>query len=248
MLFDEIIQNLYSGDESSILEILNTSVHVQELDFLDNEPAIHTGFYCYVHTGSLFEFIYIIPIKQLCYKKVSSNTNFAPLGLPYISEYCDTIVSVCFKHQKGIWYSLYDSITDTFSFIETDEIKEYEIQDKKAIKVNAKDNNFISQFKIKTKIHSMHMVNYEGTNARTLSFEEKEFNYELNPHFFPTFYKSKKFYKSREDYREDRIFCDENRKVYEKYSGTYAQDIEGLDDDFIDDVLGGEPEAYWNID
>lgn len=25
-------------------------------------------------------------------------------------------------------------------------------------------------------------------------------------------------------------------------------DLEGCDDDFIDDVLGGEPEAYWNID
>jgi len=33
-----------------------------------------------------------------------------------------------------------------------------------------------------------------------------------------------------------------------KYSGTYAQDIEGLNDDFIDDALGGEPDAYWNID
>ncbi|MCS3064546.1 hypothetical protein NXX40_20465 [Parabacteroides distasonis] len=30
--------------------------------------------------------------------------------------------------------------------------------------------------------------------------------------------------------------------------GTYAQDVEGYDDDFIDDVLGGEPEAYWNLD
>lgn len=33
-----------------------------------------------------------------------------------------------------------------------------------------------------------------------------------------------------------------------QYSGTYAQDIEGLSDNFIDDVLGGDPDAYWNID
>ncbi len=37
-------------------------------------------------------------------------------------------------------------------------------------------------------------------------------------------------------------------RSYGRYSGTYAQDEEGLSDDFIDDVLGGEPEAYWNID
>lgn len=35
---------------------------------------------------------------------------------------------------------------------------------------------------------------------------------------------------------------------YGQYSGTYAQDEGGLSDNFIDDVLGGEPEAYWNID
>lgn len=33
-----------------------------------------------------------------------------------------------------------------------------------------------------------------------------------------------------------------------KYSGSYAQDNERLSDEFIDDVLGGEPDAYWNID
>ena len=35
---------------------------------------------------------------------------------------------------------------------------------------------------------------------------------------------------------------------YGEYAGTYAQDVEGLSDDFINDVFGGEPDAYWNID
>lgn len=39
-----------------------------------------------------------------------------------------------------------------------------------------------------------------------------------------------------------------DRSSYGKYSGTYAQDVEGLSDDFIDDVLDGFPDAYWNID
>ncbi|MGZ4057366.1 MAG: hypothetical protein ACXVPM_20820 [Bacteroidia bacterium] len=33
-----------------------------------------------------------------------------------------------------------------------------------------------------------------------------------------------------------------------KYSGSYAQDVEGYSDDDIDDVFGGDPEAYWNVD
>ena len=39
-----------------------------------------------------------------------------------------------------------------------------------------------------------------------------------------------------------------DNQSYGQYSGTYAQDEEGLSDDFIDDVLGGEPDEYWNID
>ncbi|MDY0389072.1 MAG: hypothetical protein RBT65_18515 [Methanolobus sp.] len=50
----------------------------------------------------------------------------------------------------------------------------------------------------------------------------------------------------QEDYEE---YDDYNeRESYGKYAGSYAQDVEGLSDDFIDDVLDGEPDAYWNID
>lgn len=37
------------------------------------------------------------------------------------------------------------------------------------------------------------------------------------------------------------------RESYGGYAGSHAQD-EGLSDDFINDVLDGDPDAYWNID
>ena len=37
-------------------------------------------------------------------------------------------------------------------------------------------------------------------------------------------------------------------ETYDEYSGTYVQDVEGWSDQMIDDVLDGEPDAYWNID
>ena len=40
-------------------------------------------------------------------------------------------------------------------------------------------------------------------------------------------------------------YIDDN---YSPYSGTYAREVEGLSDDFIDDVLDGDADAYWNID
>ena len=50
------------------------------------------------------------------------------------------------------------------------------------------------------------------------------------------------------DYTEEDNNYDDERESYGKYAGSYAQDVEGLSDDFINDVLDGEPDAYWNID
>ena len=37
-------------------------------------------------------------------------------------------------------------------------------------------------------------------------------------------------------------------ETYDNYNGSYAQDVEGWSDQDIDDVLDGDPDAYWNID
>lgn len=47
-------------------------------------------------------------------------------------------------------------------------------------------------------------------------------------------------YVGYDDYYED--------STYERYNGSYAQDVEGWSDQDIDDVLDGDPDAYWNID
>ena len=41
---------------------------------------------------------------------------------------------------------------------------------------------------------------------------------------------------------------DYEQPTYERYNGSYAQDVEGWSDQDIDDVFDGEPDAYWNID
>jgi len=45
------------------------------------------------------------------------------------------------------------------------------------------------------------------------------------------------------DYNEDDYGCH-----YGEYAGSYAQDVEGYDDDTINDAFDGDPDAYWNID
>lgn len=48
-------------------------------------------------------------------------------------------------------------------------------------------------------------------------------------------------------YYDDECNYDDER-TYENYNGSYAQDVEGWSDQDIDDVLDGDPDAYWNID
>jgi hypothetical protein len=47
-------------------------------------------------------------------------------------------------------------------------------------------------------------------------------------------------------YEDDYDYEDE--PSYDRYNGSYAQDVEGYDDDTIDNVFDGDPDAYWNID
>lgn len=41
---------------------------------------------------------------------------------------------------------------------------------------------------------------------------------------------------------------DSIEKTYDEYNGSYAQDVMGYDDETINDVFDGDPDAYWNID
>lgn len=49
-----------------------------------------------------------------------------------------------------------------------------------------------------------------------------------------------------DDYESENYY--EPEETYDKYNGSYAQDIEGWSDQDIDNVFDGDPEAYWNID
>lgn len=39
-----------------------------------------------------------------------------------------------------------------------------------------------------------------------------------------------------------------DNSTYEKYAGSWAQEVEGYSDDDIDTLFDGDPDAYWNID
>ena len=40
----------------------------------------------------------------------------------------------------------------------------------------------------------------------------------------------------------------EDVSTYDRYAGSWAQDVAGYSDDDIDTIFDGDPSAYWNID
>lgn len=44
----------------------------------------------------------------------------------------------------------------------------------------------------------------------------------------------------------DRMSVEE--RTYDRYNGSYAQDVMGYSDDDIETIFDGDPSAYWNID
>ena len=50
--------------------------------------------------------------------------------------------------------------------------------------------------------------------------------------------------KTSDDYEYDNY----DRRTYDDYNGSYAQDHMGWSDQDINDVFGGDADAYWNID
>lgn len=58
-----------------------------------------------------------------------------------------------------------------------------------------------------------------------------------------------KYFEEDDDYDDEKEWCpSEERPTYERYGGSYAQDVMGYSDDDIDTVFDGDPLAYWNID
>lgn len=58
------------------------------------------------------------------------------------------------------------------------------------------------------------------------------------------------YFGDEEDFYEEDFssYSTWDEQHYGEFAGSYAQDVRGLSDEFINDVLDGDPELYWNID
>lgn len=57
MDFYNVILGLYSGNCSTVLDIINSAMH-EEMFAYHEQEVVHTGFYCFNHKGTRIGFLY----------------------------------------------------------------------------------------------------------------------------------------------------------------------------------------------
>lgn len=91
------------------------------------------------------------------------------------------------------------------------------------------------------KVWNFYGKNRFSTKAILRGVEYRIFFHDLNPNL-PV----KGFEKNSRGFFNDTMY--ENMHSYGEYAGSYAQDVLGYSDEYIDYAFDGDPEAYWNID
>lgn len=194
------------------------------MDKEDKSDAIHTGFYYETHKRRLFEVLFIIPTQKVCFQLPPKKPfDFRrALGTPMF------FYNSCFEIEddyKSKWYVSYDVSTGAFH---SRPIKKIQRPSKNVIDCVILDDD--------TKISAFTMMNYDW---------KEDDEYPLQSTYVPMLFRGGDgFEPINDDIERDEL----PPRSYGKYRGYYVQDVEGYDDDFIDDVLDGHPDAYWNID
>lgn len=233
MEYSELLTVIYGNDLSKIIRVLNQSLYAT--DFICNEeyPLIaHTGFSFDTHKGRRIDLLFHFKTKKIIRQARAYNFSLPQInGLivtrmneKYINHFLELMViniSVDKNEEPRFYY-----LKDSNKYIGKDLINEVIVTDEqKTQSITVESFKLVSNNKVVREFPLYR--NFE----HSIFFDGKVFK-DFDP--------NKKSYKGfSNDYK---------RQSFGEYTGTWAQDIEGLSDDFINDVLDGNPDAYWNID
>ena len=117
------IVGLYSQNRHEVLRVVNTAIH-SKCNLSEGIEVIHTGFYCFTHTGKELEFLYDTQSQILYFQGSNSNGYHFPLGvlfqskcLPHIINYQGSVrmrFSLMLNNNSFFCYQGYDTIQQSF--------------------------------------------------------------------------------------------------------------------------------------
>lgn len=224
MNFQATVEALNSSSSAKVIQTINLSIYVDELG-TEDEVVIHAGFTFKTHTGKEFELLYDL-INHVLIRQVLMQypAYWRKCGVFFrkSKRYFDTVLPACMISMS--------KVTDKLNFLRFENIKEQQ------------------EFLEKYESFELKADSDDNTDGETIKYSSQR-NFETIMFFdgnvFSRFISESEWRNSNSKQHEDDY---EERESYGRYSGTHAQDVEDLSDNFIDDVFDGDPDAYWNID
>lgn len=187
---------------------------------------VHTGFYCRVQTGTIFEVLYSVLDKKSYYLKKRKG-ELAPIGFPYIVNTIDNQWVSCKTNDKTEWFDKYNVRYKSFHSVFIKDIKYHD----------SKCNALVQDDKVNTVISNFLICNDEViVKAYPLCRLDIPFIYYGHSTFSP-------YNLGSHTDKEDSSSWRNYGNSYEMYNG-----YNDWSDDIINDVFEGFPEATWNIE
>jgi len=234
LTYGQLISILYGENLQQIIDIINKSVYAEDYQEPENIAHLHTGFSFETHKGKKVELIVNMKTGELIRQvRTKSGFNIPQINGLFVIKHGYKFFNA-FHH---LWlFQTNLSYDEDWKIIEFESIDNEDFDDV-AIK---KGNKEFTEVKIASENGSIKNFPLRKVLSKKLFFNGIVFIEDIP---------DSEYYASRDDYHEDDDdWYDNNSERYGQYEGTWAQDVEGLSDDFINDVLDGDPDAYWNID
>jgi len=235
----ELLLKLNDNSIGDIISVLNQSVYVKDFKSPDGDSFIVlTGFSFVTHKGTIIELYYDFKTETVIRqgrREDSILPQISGLFMEKVSE--GHFINRYYKRMLQGLSENGEVVVCTFKDFERDQ------KSQRLISIDIADDDSDT----KELVESI-TIKFADSSVKELPLNRK-----LDT---PIFYDGNRFrvyvspseYNMDEEEYEDDYCEDDYDRSHGRYAGSWAQDVEGLSDDFIDDVLDGEPDAYWNID
>lgn len=242
MNYKKLLKKLYGSKEEALINLINVAISLNDYKPKQESIIVNTGFvfYSFKNKGDGYEkllwtLLFDLETETVLIKQYNSKNDLPFNGV------------IVFKTKDGDYKNYSPPII--MSIIGINDLNKSEIL-QLAPNIDYEEKMFNGRLflisketKDKSQIRKI-IIKSNSELDRTFPLE-KEFEQHLicfngtfsEAHYNEDYYVSYKDTMTYEDYEN-----------YGNYEGSWAQEIEGFSDDYINDVLGGEPDAYWNID
>ncbi len=228
MNFATLLRVLYGNDRRAIIKAINQSVYASDHKTEKDEYAVHTGFSFTMQNNKKMELLYHPHTKTIIRQVLRRDAE----------EMLPSLTGVVYVKHGSPYFNGVRPYIFTECHIEDDELSKYsEIEDLKVLSKQWK--NLCVAIKYSSEPHTNLNLFINGLRNKEIPLNRLLFG--------KIYFNGDTFSDLQSNDRDDEDYI-HTRPRFGQYAGSYAQDEAGLSDDFINDVLDGDPDAYWNID